>query len=170
MTYLKDLITDKPTPFVIDRIGDWKTIDTKKGKQNVRTFEFRLASSGEVIEENIFETTYKYNLSTAKEGDRVMIWKSPEGWNKFDVQKIAPGDENFPPPAMSNYEEIKRERQVSENLGIAEMKEERKVMSMICHGFMKAAISNGKTPTEAQLVADEAEVKLQELVDSKLGG
>lgn len=139
MVTLKNLLqgTDG-IDFTIDYIEPLKDHKKKDGGiYQAHAVKLRTTSNGEIYDTKFFPMF----AETVQVGDTVRATLNDKGYPDF--RKVSIGE------PRNNTREVRKER------AIAQQRDET-VIGMILHGFMSAALSDGKTPVEAGRIALEA--------------
>lgn len=140
MVSLSNLLKGQPDgiDFTVDYIEPLK--DHKKkagGTYEAHSVKLRTTSNSEIYDAIMFPQF----VETIKVGDTVRGFINSKGYTDF--RKVQSGE------PRQNTREVQKERKLSSD-------RDETVISMILHGFMTAAISNGKTPEEAGRIAIHA--------------
>ena len=113
LPYLDDVLTEDPTPFEIVDVGSAKlNVNEKKYYPCV----FKLRSTGATSSGCIYQPFLdQLGLTGDDLLGKIFLISKDGRFPKMTLQKSQTGDEIIPPP-ISNYEEVKREKVVSENI------------------------------------------------------
>ena len=137
MVSLSNLLKGQPDgiDFKVDYIEPLKAHKKKAGGEyDAHSVKLVTTANNEVYDAIMFPQF----VATIKVGDLVRGFINAKGYSEF--RKVQSGEPS------NNYQEVNKER------AMASQRDET-VISMILHGFMSAAISEGKTPVEAGRIA-----------------
>lgn len=157
---LKELLQGKEVDFVIDYLGTPQDFPKKDGgTYEACEAKLKTTSNGEVYDNRFFPQ----QAQALKVGDTVRGYLNAKGYPQFD--KVMSGE------SRNNTREVRKEREMATENKEGDAKQNEVVISQILHGFMKAAISNGKTTEEAAEIAKEAyfdhELAVKTIIDAK---
>ena len=157
--------------FTVETIGVEKDFPKKSGgTYKSCTVELMVPSTRTVWETRLFKSQITEMGLTV--GSTLNGKSGSHSGSKYPVwSPVQTGESTLTTEQPNNYSQVQAERRVTEAIEKENSNKEEVVIGMITHGFMRSAITSGKTPMEAVAVAREAyechKDLVQELIKAK---